>query len=247
MSETLQPLEQALSAARKIAVMTGAGISAESGVPTFRGAGGLWEGHRAEELATPQAFERDPILVWEFYDWRRTLLAECSPNPGHEALARLEAMTLHFTLITQNVDGLHQSAGSLNVHELHGNIWRLRCSRDCGTPDGDDFRAPLPRPLPPRCSCGAPLRPGVVWFGESLPMEPFAAADRAAREAEIFLVIGTSGLVEPAASLARIASAAGARVVEINPEETPLSSIADDIFRESAAKLLPRLCGPSTS
>lgn len=243
MSEKLQPLEEALSAARKIAVMTGAGISAESGVPTFRGAGGLWEGRRAEELATPQAFERDPVLVWEFYDWRRTLLKDCSPNPGHEALARLEAAIPDFTLITQNVDGLHQAAGSHNVHELHGNIWRLRCSRECGAPGGEDFRAPLPRPLPPRCSCGAPLRPGVVWFGESLPMGPFAAADRAAREAEIFFVIGTSGLVEPAASLARIARAEGARVVEINPAETPLSSIADDVFRVSAARVLPRLCG----
>ncbi|MDQ7007922.1 MAG: NAD-dependent protein deacylase [Acidobacteriota bacterium] len=243
MSDSQPSLARALVTARRVAVMTGAGISAESGVPTFRDADGLWEGRRPEEVATPEAFAADPVMVWEFYDARRANLARCRPNAGHRALARLESIVPELTLVTQNVDGLHQLAGSTGVHELHGNIWRLRCERECGV-DREDRRVPLPRPLPPPCPCGARLRPGVVWFGEPLPPAPFAAAERAARRAELFLVVGTSGVVEPAASLARIAHSAGARVVEINPRETALSSVAHDRLRETAATALPRLVEP---
>lgn len=234
-------LGEALKTAQRVTVMTGAGISAESGVPTFRGADGLWKGRRPEELATAQAFARNPEEVWDFYDWRRTLLAGCEPNPGHRAIAELEDLVPEFLLVTQNVDGLHQAAGSRRVVELHGNIWRVRCFGSCGGEGVIDKRAPLPRPLPPRHLCGAALRPGVVWFGEQLPFEALSQADLAARASQVFLVIGTSGVVEPAASLARIAAMGEARVVEINPEPTPLSEVATDIFRESAATALPRI------
>lgn len=236
-----EPLLSALARPRCVAVMTGAGISAESGVPTFRGAGGLWNGHRAEELATPQGFARDPVLVWEFYDQRRTLLGACTPNPAHLALARLEQLGGDFSVITQNVDGLHQAAGSRHVMELHGNIWHLSCTRGCGSVE--DRRAPMPLPLPPRCQCGAAMRPAVVWFGESLSPSIFQAAAAAAARAELFLVVGTSSVIEPAASLARLALASGARVVEVNPEETPLSRLAHDVLREPAAAALSRLVG----
>lgn len=231
----------ALARPRCIAVMTGAGVSAESGVPTFRGAGGLWNGHRAEELATLQGFARDPVLVWEFYDQRRTHLATCTPNPAHRALARLEQRCDDFSLITQNVDGLHQAAGSRHVMELHGNIWQLSCTRGCGSVE--DRRTPMPLPLPPRCPCGAAMRPAVVWFGESLSPSIFQAAAAAAARADLFLVVGTSSVIEPAASLARLALASGARVVEVNPEETPLSTLAHDVLREPAAAALSRLVG----
>ncbi|MBP7149027.1 MAG: NAD-dependent deacylase [Acidobacteria bacterium] len=239
--ESIAALVEALASARHVVALTGAGVSAESGVPTFRGAGGLWRGRDATELATPEAFAADPKLVWEFYDWRRTLLAGCSPNGAHRALAALEASTPRFTLVTQNVDGLHRLAGSRDPLELHGNIWRVRCWRGCGEPEREDRRAPLPPPLPPPCACGAPLRPGVVWFGEMLPVGAFERAARAAREAGVFLVAGTSGVVEPAASLARVARSAGARVVEINPDPTPLTRYAHDVFREPASAALERL------
>lgn len=234
-----QALVEAIVKADAICVLTGAGMSAESGVPTFRGNEGLWNGRRPEELASPSAFHRDPATVWEFYDWRRTLLSKCAPNDGHRALARLEEIAAEFTLITQNVDGLHTAAGSRNVLEVHGNIWRVRCTGGCG--EHEDRRAPLPRPLPPRCTCKSLLRPAVVWFGESLPHEIFEDAERASSQADVFLVIGTSGAVEPAASLARCARAAGALVAEINPEGSLLSAVARHVLREGAATALPRL------
>lgn len=234
-----EALLAALAEAQAVTVLTGSGISAPSGVPTFRGPGGLWKGQAPEELATPFAFHRDPEAVWEFYDWRRTLLADCRPNPGHQALLKLEDRYPFFALLTQNVDGLHQAAGSRKVIELHGNIWRVRCLSGCG--EHEDRRVPLPRPLPPHCSCKSLLRPAVVWFGEPLPREAFEEAETAAADAEVFFVVGTSGAIEPAASLARIAKRNGARVVEINPEGSLLSSIAHDIFRESAAEALPRI------
>jgi NAD-dependent deacetylase len=239
MSSSLD-VAQALSGARSVAVMTGAGISAESGVPTFRGPDGLWQGHRPEELASPEAFRRDPEKVWEFYDWRRCVLAECEPNAGHRALVEIERRTEDFTLVTQNVDGLHQEAGSRHVYELHGNIWRVRRIDDDGLGEIDP-RAPMPRPLPPRDESGTLLRPCVVWFGEMLPMDALTASEQAARRADLFIVVGTSGMVEPAASLARVAKASGARVVEINPQETALTDVADDIFREPAATALSRI------
>ena len=227
-----------LQAASSVVVLTGAGISAESGVPTFRGQGGLWKQFRAEDLATPEAFGRDPRLVWEWYDSRRAALAQVAPNAGHRALAELEARKPRFTLVTQNVDGLHDRAGSRNVVKLHGDIWELRCLR-CGKERRDE-RTPLPE-LPPRCDCGGMLRPGVVWFGEPLPAEAWDLAQKATRAAEVLLVVGTSATVYPAAALVPLAMSAGARVIECNVEETPFSSGLDRSLRGRAGELLPQL------
>jgi NAD-dependent deacetylase len=227
-----------LEQARSIAVLTGAGVSAESGVPTFRGANGLWKQHRVENLATPEAFARDPKLVWEWYNWRRSVLAEVKPNPGHFALAEIESRSASFTLITQNVDGLHELAGSLNVVRLHGSIWAIRCTA-CQR-ETMDRRVPLPE-IPPSCECGAMLRPGVVWFGEPLPRQAWQKSEAAARSADLFLVIGTSAVVYPAASLAQIAKQSGARVVEINIEETSLTADIDEFLRGPSGELLPQL------
>jgi NAD-dependent deacetylase len=195
----MNELRERLRTAQRVAVLTGAGISAESGIPTFRGAGGLWRNFRAEELATPQGFRRDPQTVWEWYDWRRGFISQAAVNPGHFALASLEQKVPHFTLITQNVDGLHMRAGSRNILTLHGDIWTLRCT-ECEKSWRDE--RPKLDPLPPRCECGAMARPGVVWFGETLPPHEWSAAAEAAQRAEVFLVIGTSAIVQPAASLA---------------------------------------------
>jgi NAD-dependent deacetylase len=227
-----------LKSARSVAALTGAGVSAESGVPTFRGANGLWKQYRAEDLATPEAFDRDPKLVWEWYDWRRCLIANAKPNLGHYALAALEQQVPSFTLITQNVDDLHDAAGSSNVLKVHGSIWIVRCT-SCGK-EHLDRTAPLPE-LPPRCECGALLRPGVVWFGEALPPDVWQRAERAAAAADLFLVIGTSAIVYPSAGLASIAKRAGAKVVEINIVDTPLSNWIDESLRGPSAELLPQL------
>ncbi|HBL16271.1 MAG: NAD-dependent protein deacylase [Elusimicrobia bacterium GWA2_69_24] len=241
MNKTLETTEVRKLLRRKvrICVLTGAGVSAESGIPTFRGAGGLWRKFRPQELATPEAFARDPRLVWEWYDWRRGLIAAARPNPGHEALVRLERRCPNFLLATQNVDGLHLLAGSKRVVSIHGDIWELHCTA-CGR-SREDRAVPLPE-LPPTCpDCGGLLRPGVVWFGESLPPGAFAAAAAAARGAEAFLVVGTAGAVEPAASLTRLAREAGAFVVEVNLESSALSSLADVSFRGKAGEILPAL------
>jgi NAD-dependent deacetylase len=220
-----------------VAVLTGAGVSAESGVPTFRGERGLWRSFRPGQLATPEAFRRDPALVWEWYDWRRGLIAACAPNAAHETLAEMEAALPDLTLITQNVDGLHQAAGSRNVLELHGNIWRVRCTA-CGAID-EDRRVPLPE-IPPRCpACDGLLRPDVVWFGESLPPEVVEAAWAAAARCRLMLVVGTSAVVQPAASLPVVALRNGAHLVEVNPAETPVSPHAHEVLRGPAAELLP--------
>ncbi len=222
----------------KIVVLTGAGISAESGIPTFRGEGGLWKQYRPEELATPEAFARNPALVWEWYDWRRQIIARSQPNPAHRILAEMEEFFPHFTLITQNVDGLHQAAGSKKVLELHGNIWRVRCVRE-GTVS-ENREVPL-KEIPPRCRCGALLRPDVVWFGEPLPGDVLEKAFAAAEECDIMLVIGTSAVVQPAASIPLVALRRGASVVEINPQETPLSRYATEVLRGKAGEVLPAL------
>jgi NAD-dependent deacetylase len=234
----LAPLVPELLAGRPLAVLTGAGVSAESGLPTFRGPGGIWEGRNAMELATPEAFAEDAARVWRFYEWRRMKLREARPNAGHVALARMETLVPRVTLVTQNVDGLHRLAGSRNVLELHGTILATRCT-GCGARDkGPD--APFPA-LPPFCACGKMLRPDVVWFGEMLPEGVFEAAAEAAAESFVFLVVGTSSVVAPASSLAMIASRGGAKVFEVNPEETPLAPFADGCFRQTSAAFLPLL------
>ena len=229
-----------LRSARSVAALTGAGVSAESGIPTFRGANGLWKQYRPEDLATPEAFARNPELVWKWYDWRRGIIAQAKPNAGHTALAELEQRVPDFTLITQNVDDLHDDAGSRRILKVHGSIWTVRCV-GCGR-ENVDRRAPLPE-IPPRCQCGALLRPGVVWFGEPLPSTVWNEAERAAERAEVFLVIGTSALVYPAAGLAATAKRAGANLVEINIAETPLSQSIDAFLKGSSAELLPQLMG----
>jgi NAD-dependent deacetylase len=220
-----------------VAALTGAGVSAESGVPVFRGKEGLWRHYRPEELATPDAFRRNPRLVWEWYEWRRELIGACSPNPAHETLAVMEKTLPDFTLITQNVDGLHQAADSENLLELHGNIWRVRCTV-CQYLS-EDHRVPLPD-LPPHCpECGGLLRPDVVWFGESLPQDVLDAAWVAAASCRTIIVVGTCAVVQPAASLPMVALRNGAQLVEFNPAETPLSRHADDVIRAPAAEALP--------
>ena len=235
---SLRAVRLLLAEASRIGALTGAGVSAESGIPTFRGAGGLWRQRKAEELATPGGFARDPKLVWEWYDWRRGLIADAEPNAGHRALVELEARKIQFTLITQNVDGLHDRAGSRNILKLHGDIWTVRCTA-CGA-ERLERRAPLPN-IPPRCSCGAMERPGVVWFGEGLPDKVWTAAQRAAAAAEVFLVVGTSAVVYPAAGLAHLAKSAGAAVVEINVAETPITGWVDYSLRGPAAEIIPLL------
>lgn len=232
-------LIQALKNANHVAVLTGAGISAESGVPTFREAQtGLWAQYDPQELATPQAFYRNPKLVWEWYAWRRELVAKAEPNPGHLALAELETLVPQFTLITQNVDGLHQRAGSQNVIELHGNIMRTKCF--------DNGRLvtswPQTNEVPPRCPhCGGLLRPDVVWFGENLPHDALETAVTRAQNCDIFFSIGTSALVQPAASLPLEAIQAGTITVEINPQPTPLTPYATFALTGNAGSLLPTL------
>jgi NAD-dependent deacetylase len=226
----------------RVTVLTGAGVSAASGVPTFRGSGGLWKSFRPEDLATPQAFGRDPATVWEWYDWRRGLIAGCAPNPAHHVLAAWNLRFSRFTLVTQNVDGLHERAGSRHVVRLHGSIWDVGCWRECGREPRRwrDDRVPM-SPLPPLCDrCGGPLRPGVVWFGESLDPGDIAAATSAAH-CDVFLTIGTSALVYPAAGLIDVARAHGATTVEINPDATAASTIVDIALAAVAETALPAL------
>jgi NAD-dependent deacetylase len=228
-----------LRAARRVAVLTGAGISAESGVPTFREAQtGLWARYNPEELATPEAFQRNPRLVWEWYAWRQARVRQAEPNPGHLALVELDRRIAEFTLITQNVDDLHRRAGSQQVLELHGNLFRAKCfDEDRPVENWSDREE-----IPPRCPrCGALLRPDVVWFGEMLPASVLRAAKQAAANAEVFFSIGTSALVYPAADLPFTALHAGATVVEINPQPTPLSPRVTFSLNGPAGVILPAL------
>ena len=232
-------LVEKLRSARRVAVLTGAGVSAESGVPTFRQAQtGLWARYDPQSLATAAAFTANPRLVWEWYAWRRSLVAQAAPNPGHHALVELEQRIPEFCLITQNVDGLHQRAGSHKIIELHGNIQRSKCFDENTVVETWEEQTEIP----PRCPhCGGMLRPDVVWFGESLPPEALNAAWEAAGHCELFFSIGTSGVVEPAASLPNLALQSGAVVVEINPHPTPLTRLASYSLRGPSGVLLPEL------
>ena len=229
-----------LRAARRVTVLTGAGVSAASGIPTFRGAGGLWREFRAEDLATPEAFARNPALVWEWYDWRRQLVARAAPNEAHRVLAAWSRRLAGFTLLTQNVDGLHERAGTADVVRLHGSIWHVRCAGECSTGTSrEDRRVPLPD-FDPRCECGAPLRPDIVWFGEALDPVVIARAERSVA-CDVFLALGTSAIVYPAAGFVHAARARGAYTVEVNIDRTDASAGVDLSLRGAAEEVLARI------
>jgi NAD-dependent deacetylase len=232
-----QNLSARIGGARAIVAFTGAGVSAESGVPTFRGADGLWSKLKPEELASMSAFMKNPAMVWEWYAHRKKIMSGIEPNAGHRALVRMEKLTDSFAVITQNIDNLHRRAGSRNVHELHGNIERNYCMK-CGTPYGSDFTV-ADSGLPLCQACGGLVRPDVVWFGEMLPEDQWDASVRAAEGADLFMSIGTSGVVYPAASLPLIAKRAGAYLLEINPEPTPLTPQADEFLQGASGVILP--------
>ncbi|GAA4445725.1 SIR2 family NAD-dependent protein deacylase [Phytohabitans houttuyneae] len=245
--DSVLPAAEALGRARRVVVFTGAGISAESGVPTFRDdLTGLWARFDAERLATPEAFHADPDLVWGWYEWRRARAARARPNPGHLAVAAIEARVSGTVVVTQNVDDLHERAGSRAPVHLHGSLFAPRCVSAAahpaasGEPDaepGEGRRVP-----PPRCvHCGALVRPGVVWFGEALPEAALAEAVEAAAGCDVFLSVGTSGVVYPAAEIPRVAARAGAFVVQVNPAPTPLDPVCDVNLRGTAAQVLPQL------
>ena len=239
-----EKLFRRLQHAYHVVVLTGAGISAASGVPTFRGKEGLWRNFRAEELANLNAFLDNPELVWEWYNWRRDLIRNVRPNLGHYALVDIERFFPEFALVTQNVDNLHREAGTKKIIELHGNIMR-NIGIDCKEPSSCDFDMDATtadgQKVPMCKTCGSLVRPGVVWFGEMLPETVLEAAQQRSAEAEVFISIGTSSVVEPAASLPYLAKGNGAYLLEINPEETPLSRVADERISAPADKVLPLL------
>ncbi|HSM57207.1 MAG TPA: NAD-dependent deacylase [Candidatus Sulfomarinibacteraceae bacterium] len=236
------PLIRSLRRAQHVVVLTGAGISAESGIPTFRDAQtGLWAQYDPEELATPQAFRRNPQLVWDWYRWRRSLVKKASPNPAHHALVMMEQKTSRLTVVTQNVDGLHEQAGSSDVLELHGNIMRARCSAEEIVVAPEPGEGATDDELPHCPNCGALLRPDVVWFGEPLPEATLRAATAAIEACDLLLCVGTSALVHPAASLPFLAIQRGTSTAEINPQETPLSQWMDFELRGPAGAILPAL------
>jgi NAD-dependent deacetylase len=242
MDEQVQLLADRIRAARRLTILTGAGISAASGVPTFRGHGGLWRRHRAEDLATPEAFERDPRLVWEWYDWRRETIAGCRPNAGHEVIAAWSQSRPECRVVTQNVDDLHLRAGTRNLTFMHGSIWELSCWEGCaeGSIAWRDERVPLGE-LPARCPhCGGLARPAVVWFGEALAGANLCAA-LDATACDVFLAVGTSAVVYPAAGLVHDARRRGAFTAEINLDETPTSGVVDAAIHGGAEVILPRL------
>lgn len=223
--------------AKSVSVLTGAGVSAESGIPTFRGAGGIWEKYDLNKLATPEGFRRDPVLGWEWYQLRQREMKKARPNAAHKVIADMERHFPSFHVITQNIDGMHERAGSRNVIELHGSIWRMRCERD-GTMIQLD--GPV-QDIPPFCHCGSILRPDVVWFGEHLPREAIEAAARVACESEVLFVVGTSAVVYPAAALPLLAKKSGGTVIEMNLESTDLSARADASLLGKAGEVLPEV------
>jgi len=238
MDELVEMVIKYILTSKHLVAFTGAGVSAESGVPTFRGSNGLWKRFKPEELATPEAFRMDPLRVWEWYKWRMKIISHAKPNPAHYALAKLEKLGILKCIITQNVDGLHQKAGSQNVIELHGSIWRVKCTR-C------NYKGKVEKPpekIPPKCpKCNSLLRPDVVWFGEPLPQREWSKAVSEALKCDVMLVIGTSGVVMPAALIPRIAWENRAKIIEINPEDTPISHIAYIKVSEAAGKFFSNL------
>jgi len=240
MEDKIKEAKAIIDNASSITVLTGAGISAESGIPTFRGEDGLWRKFRSEELATPEAFQRDPKLVWEWYDWRRGLVKEAMPNPGHYALVNLENEKTNFTLVTQNIDGLHQLTGNRNIIEMHGNLWQIRCT-SCGVVE-ENHDVPL-KEIHPKCkNCDALGRPNVVWFGEMIPMSIIDNILIAIDKCQVMLIVGTSGIVEPAASMGLVAKHTGKTVIEVNLETTPNSSHYDISILGKSGEILPMLC-----
>ena len=238
MPDPVEAAAELLKRYGNVVAFTGAGISAEAGIPTFRGRGGLWEKYRPEELATPEAFARDPKRVWEWYAWRIDLVLRAEPTFAHRILAKWEKAGILLGVITQNVDGLHHRAGSVRVVELHGRLTRARCT---GCERIIELSAPPPE-IPPRCpSCGSLLRPDVVWFGEPLPEGAWLEALDLARSAGVMLVIGTSAVVYPAAELPLIAKRAGAKLIEVNPEDTPLSRLVDVRLTMGASRALKEI------
>jgi NAD-dependent deacetylase len=228
-------LKKLIKNSSRITVITGAGISAESGVPTFRGENGLWKSYRPEELATPEAFNRNPKIVWEWYNWRRELISKCEPNNGHYFLAELEKKFDNFLLITQNVDGLHRKAGSKKIIEIHGSIWRVKCI-NC---DYNDYNYSIPVEIPPKCpKCNNLIRPYVVWFGESLNYNDLKRAIENCISSDLLIVIGTSGVVQPVASFPFQAKSENKnlKLVDINPIKNPISDIADIYIPEKAGE-----------
>ncbi len=237
MTAAIEIVASRLASAKRIAVLTGAGVSRESGIPTFREAQtGLWANYDPQRLATPGGFLSDPPLVWQWYDSRREMLDKAKPNPGHYAIAEMEELA-KVVVITQNIDGLHTSAGSTDVVELHGNITRYQCFER--RHPAENVQRGLQQP--PRCHCGSLLRPAVVWFGEALPEDAMSRAANEIAAADIVLVVGTSGLVQPAASLPFVAKSEGKFVVEINPERTPISDVADIFLSGPSGTVLPEL------
>lgn len=232
-------LRERFARANNVLVLTGAGVSAESGVPTFRGGGNttVWKGMRFDVISSAGMLARDLPAVWEWFNYRRGLLSELRPNPAHEAIARWQTGLKDLTLVTQNIDGLHQAAGSANVIEFHGNIWRARCF-DCGKRH-DVGELKFDNGVPVCFDCGGNLRPDVVLFGEMLPTGAFEAAAMKARTCDLCLVVGTSAVVYPAASIPEIARTASAYVVEVNPERTPLSDLCDEVLMGKAGEILP--------
>ena len=238
MNTSIQDAREVVENANNIAVLTGAGISAESGIPTFRGDEGLWKEYRPEDIATPQAFAKDPKFVWEWYDLRRQTIEKAEPNPGHYALVELENKKDSFTLITQNIDCLHAKAGSKKIIELHGNIWQKRCTK-CSY-IYFNYEVPLSK-IPPHCErCGEMVRPNVVWFGEIIPMSVIDSSIMAIENCDVMLIIGTSGIVEPAASMGLMAKKSGKKVIEINLDMTPSSGLYDFSLRGKSGEILPQ-------
>jgi len=238
MQREIEKVAKLVARAQMVVVLTGAGVSRESGIPTFREAQtGVWANYDPERLATPEGFLADPPLVWRWYDSRRAILADVKPNPGHYAIAEMEKIVAKVLVVTQNIDGLHAKAGSTDVIELHGNITEFHCF-DAGHAADD---VPFGLEAPPLCHCGSMLRPAVVWFGEALPTAAIHRSTREAQKADVVFVVGTSGLVYPAASIPYIAKDAGAALIEVNPEDTPHTDIADVFLRGPSGEILPRI------